>query len=96
SAGSGKTSTIAWTAHDLIKLRSDDGKPIFHKAIIVTDRNVLDSQLQDAVQQIDHQRGLIAAIDREGTSKTKSQQLTEAMLDNTPIIVVTIQTFPYA
>lgn len=96
SAGSGKTSTIAWTAHDLIKLRSDDGKPIFHKAIIVTDRNVLDSQLQEAVQQIDHQRGLIAAIDREGTSKTKSQQLTEAMLDNTPIIVVTIQTFPYA
>ncbi len=96
SAGSGKTSTIAWTAHDLVKLRTDDGKPIFHKAIIVTDRNVLDSQLQDAVQQIDHQRGLIAAIDREGTSKSKSQQLTEAMLDNTPIIVVTIQTFPYA
>ncbi|MEE4208463.1 MAG: DEAD/DEAH box helicase family protein, partial [Parvularcula sp.] len=96
SAGSGKTSTIAWTAHDLVKLRTDDGKPIFHKAIIVTDRNVLDGQLQDAVQQIDHQRGLIAAIDREGTSKSKSQQLTEAMLDNTPIIVVTIQTFPYA
>lgn len=96
SAGSGKTSTIAWTAHDLVKLRTDDGKPIFHKAIIVTDRNVLDSQLQDAVQQIDHQRGLIAAIDREGTSKSKSKQLTEAMLDNTPIIVVTIQTFPYA
>ncbi len=96
SAGSGKTSTIAWTAHDLVKLRSDDGKPIFHKAIIVTDRNVLDGQLQDAVQQIDHQRGLIAAIDREGSSKPKSKQLTEAMLDNTPIIVVTIQTFPHA
>ena len=79
-----------------MKLRTDDGKPIFHKAIIVTDRNVLDGQLQDAVQQIDHQRGLIAAIDREGTSKSKSQQLTEAILDNTPIIVVTIQTFPYA
>jgi type I restriction enzyme R subunit len=96
SAGSGKTSTIAWTAHDLVKLRTDDGQPIFHKAIIVTDRNVLDGQLQDAVQQIDHQRGLIAAIDRENSSKSKSQQLTEAMLDNTPIIVVTIQTFPYA
>lgn len=96
SAGSGKTSTIAWTAHDLVKLRTDDGQPIFHKAIIVTDRNVLDGQLQDAVQQIDHQRGLIAAIDREGSSKSKSQQLTEAMLDNTPIIVVTIQTFPHA
>lgn len=96
SAGSGKTSTIAWTAHDLVKLRTPEGKPIFHKAIIVTDRNVLDGQLQDAVQQIDHQKGLIAAIDREGSSKSKSQQLAEAMLDNTPIIVVTIQTFPYA
>ncbi|EEX15914.1 type III restriction protein res subunit [Citreicella sp. SE45] len=96
SAGSGKTSTIAWTAHDLVKLRQDDGTPVFDAAIIVTDRNVLDGQLQDAVQQIDHQAGLIAAIDREGTSKTKSEQLTEAMLKGTPIIVVTIQTFPFA
>lgn len=96
SAGSGKTSTIAWTAHDLVKLRTDDGKPIFDTAIIVTDRNVLDGQLQDAVQQIDHQKGLIAAIDREKSSKSKSDQLTEAMTKGTPIIVVTIQTFPHA
>lgn len=96
SAGSGKTSTIAWTAHDLIKLRRDDGTPIFDAAIIVTDRNVLDGQLQDAVQQIDHQSGLIAAIDREKSSKSKSEQLTEAMTKGTPIIVVTIQTFPFA
>jgi len=96
SAGSGKTSTIAWTAHDLVKLRQDDGTPIFDAAIIVTDRNVLDSQLQDAVQQIDHQDGLIAAIDRETSSKSKSEQLTDALLKGVPIIVVTIQTFPYA
>ncbi|RDD99821.1 type I restriction endonuclease subunit R [Paracoccus pantotrophus] len=96
SAGSGKTSTIAWTAHDLIKLRKEDGKPIFDAAIIVTDRNVLDGQLQDAVQQIDHQKGLIAAIDREKSSKSKSDQLTDAMTKGTPIIVVTIQTFPFA
>ena len=96
SAGSGKTSTIAWTAHDLIKLRKDDGTPVFNSAIIVTDRTVLDGQLQDAVQQIDHQVGLIAAIDRQTSSKSKSQQLAEAMLKGTPIIVVTIQTFPYA
>ncbi|WP_067105345.1 type I restriction endonuclease subunit R [Sphingopyxis granuli] len=96
SAGSGKTSTIAWTAHDLVKLRQDNGTPIFDAAIIVTDRNVLDSQLQDAVQQIDHQSGLIAAIDRETSSKSKSQQLTDALLKGVPIIVVTIQTFPYA
>lgn len=96
SAGSGKTSTIAWTAHDLIKLRRDDGTPIFNSVIVVTDRTVLDGQLQDAVQQIDHQSGLIAAIDRDTSSKSKSQQLTEALLGGTPIIIVTIQTFPYA
>lgn len=96
SAGSGKTSTIAWVAHDLVKLRRPDGEPIFHTAIIVTDRNVLDGQLQDAVQQIDHQAGLIAAIDREKSSESKTKQLTEAMRKGTPIIVVTIQTFPYA
>lgn len=96
SAGSGKTSTISWTAHDLVKLRRSNGEAIFNSVIIVTDRTVLDSQLQDAVKQIDHQFGVIAAIDRQGSSKSKSQLLTEALLDGTPIIVVTIQTFPYA
>ncbi|MBT4034016.1 MAG: type I restriction endonuclease subunit R [Candidatus Marinimicrobia bacterium] len=96
SAGSGKTSTISWTAHDLIKLRRDNGDAIFNSVIIVTDRNVLDGQLQDAVKQIDHQFGVIAAIDRQKSSKSKSKQLAEALLSGTPIIVVTIQTFPYA
>ncbi|MGO9414633.1 MAG: type I restriction endonuclease subunit R [Syntrophobacteraceae bacterium] len=96
SAGSGKTSTISWTAHDLVKLRRDNGDAIFHSVIIVTDRNVLDSQLQDAVKQIDHQFGVISAIDRQKSSKSKSKQLAEALLAGTPIIVVTIQTFPYA
>jgi type I restriction enzyme R subunit len=57
---------------------------------------VLDGQLQDAVKQIDHQFGVIAAIDRQKSSKSKSQQLADALLAGTPIIVVTIQTFPYA
>lgn len=96
SAGSGKTSTISWTAHDLVKLRRDNGDAIFNSVIIVTDRNVLDGQLQDAVKQIDHQFGVIAAIDRQKSSKSKSKQLAEALLAHTPIIVVTIQTFPYA
>lgn len=96
SAGSGKTSTISWTAHDLVKLRRDNGEAIFSSVIIVTDRNVLDGQLQDAVKQIDHQFGVIAAIDRQKSSKSKSQQLADALLAGTPIIVVTIQTFPYA
>ncbi|MBU3697919.1 type I restriction endonuclease subunit R [Dechloromonas sp.] len=96
SAGSGKTSTISWTAHDLVKLRHDNGDAIFSSVIIVTDRTVLDDQLQDAVKQIDHQFGVIAAIDRQKSSKSKSQQLADALLAGTPIIVVTIQTFPHA
>jgi type I restriction enzyme R subunit len=98
SAGSGKTSTISWLCHSLIRLREDDGKPFFNSIIVVTDRTVLDSQLQDAIQQIDHQKGLIAAINRdskEHAGKTKSKQLEEALLTNKPIIIVTIQTFPH-
>lgn len=96
SAGSGKTSTIAWTAHDLTKLRNEDGKAHFNSVIVVTDRTVLDAQLQDAIQQIDHQFGMIEAIDRKKTNKPKSKQLAEALLNGTPIIIVTIQTFPFA
>lgn len=97
SAGSGKTSTIAWTAHDLIRLRTPKkGEPYFHSVIVVTDRTVLDKQLQDAVQQIDHQKDLIAAIGDKDTGRSKSAELAEAMERGTPIIVVTLQTFPYA
>ncbi|MBH0090414.1 alpha/beta hydrolase [Pseudoalteromonas sp. NSLLW218] len=96
SAGSGKTSTIAWTAHDLTRLRNEEGKAHFNSVIVVTDRTVLDAQLQDAIQQIDHQFGMIEAIDKKKTSKPKSKQLAEALLNGTPIIIVTIQTFPFA
>ncbi len=96
SAGSGKTSTIAWTSHDLIRLRKPDGTALFHSAIVVTDRTVLDRQLQDAVQQIDHQQDLIAAIGDKDTGESKSKELAKALERHTPIIVVTIQTFPYA
>lgn len=96
SAGSGKTSTISWTAHDLIKLRKDNGDATFNSVIIITDRTVLDSQLRDAVKQIDNRDGIIAAIDREKSLKPKSKQLADALLAGTPIIVVTIQTFPWA
>lgn len=96
SAGSGKTNTIAWMAHSLIRVRQPNGEPYFHSAIVVTDRTVLDRQLQDAITQIEHQTGVVKAIDREGSSLPKSQQLAQAMLEGTPIIVCTIQTFPYA
>lgn len=96
SAGSGKTHTIAWMSHALIRLRRLDGEPYFHSVIVVTDRTVLDKQLQEAIAQIDHQIGVVCAIDRQQSSKPKSQQLAEAMLAGVPIIVVTLQTFPWA
>lgn len=96
SAGSGKTSTIAWTAHDLIRLRTVSGDSVFHSVIMVTDRTVLDKQLQDAVQQIDHQHDMIAAIGDKDTGRSKSAELAQALERQTPIIVVTIQTFPHA
>ena len=96
SAGSGKTNTIAWTAHALIRVRRPDGEPYFHSVIVVTDRQVLDQQLQDAIRQIEHQEGVVCAIDRQQSSLPKSQQLAKAMLEGVPIIVCTLQTFPYA
>jgi type I restriction enzyme R subunit len=96
SAGSGKTNTISWTAHELIRIRRPDGEPYFHSVIVVTDRTVLDKQLQDAIAQIEHQTGVVRAIDTESSSLPKSQQLAEAMLAGTPIIVCTLQTFPHA
>lgn len=96
SAGSGKTNTIAWTAHSLIRVRRPDGEPYFHSVIVVTDRQVLDKQLQDAITQIEHQTGVVKAVDRDTSNLPKSQQLAQAMLAGTPIIVCTLQTFPHA
>lgn len=96
SAGSGKTNTIAWTAHSLIRVRQPNGEPFFNSVIVVTDRQVLDQQLQDAIQQIEHQAGVVCAIDREQSNLPKSQQLAKAMLEGVPIIVCTLQTFPHA
>ena len=96
SAGSGKTNTIAWTAHSLVRIRRPDGEPYFHSVLVITDRQVLDKQLQDAIKQIDHQTGLVRAIDREDNNQPKSVQLANAMLEGTPIIICTLQTFPHA
>jgi len=96
SAGSGKTNTISWACHELIRLREADGEAYFNSVIVVTDRTVLDAQLQEAIQQIEHRTGVVRAIDRESSNLPKSQQLAQALLEEVPIIVVTIQTFPFA
>lgn len=93
SAGSGKTNSIAWTAHQLSTLHNNDGKKVFDSVIVVTDRTVLDDQLSSAIQQIDHKTGVVAAIDNKQGSK--STALADALNANKPIIVVTMQTFPF-
>lgn len=87
SAGSGKSNTIAWAAHRAITLHDDADKPVFDTAIIVTDRIVLDRQLQDTVSKLSQTPGLVKTID--GTSK----QLKEALASGARIIVTTIQKF---
>ena len=94
SAGSGKSNSIAWTAHQLASLYADDGSKLFSSVIVVTDRTVLDSQLQDTIYQFEHAQGVVVPITREGTSQSKSEQLAEALSSKTRIIIVTIQTFP--
>lgn len=99
SAGSGKSNSIAWIAHQLAaitKLKGkDQGAPIFRNVIVITDRNVLDSQLQDTIYQFEHQTGVVTRITREEGQGSKSAKLTEALTGKSPIIIVTIQTFPH-
>jgi len=99
SAGSGKTNSIAWTAHRLARLQVDNEKA-FDSVIVVTDRNVLDAQLQEAIKQIDNDAGIVTAIDideaRKQGATSKSGLLAKALTSGKLIIVVTIQTFPFA
>ena len=93
SAGSGKTNSIAWTAHQLSTLHNDNGSKVFDSVIVVTDRTVLDSQLQDAIKQIDTKTGVVVGID--SSSGSKSAALAAALTSGSQIIVVTIQTFGF-
>lgn len=95
SAGSGKTNSIAWTAHQLSSLHGAAGEKVFDSVIVVTDRTVLDDQLQEAIYQIDHKSGVVVPI-KAGTGESKSKQLSAALAEGKPIIIVTIQTFPFA
>jgi type I restriction enzyme, R subunit len=94
SAGSGKSNSIAWVAHQLANLYAEDGTKLFNSVIVVTDRTVLDSQLQDTIYQFEHAHGVVCPITRDIGNQSKSEQLAEALASNTRIIIVTIQTFP--
>lgn len=91
SAGSGKTNSIAWLTYRLASLHDADNNIIFDNIIIVTDRVVVDRQLQKAILGMDHKAGLIRVMDDKCTSADLAYELTH----NTKIIATTIQKFPY-
>ncbi|PIE22901.1 MAG: restriction endonuclease subunit R [Planctomycetota bacterium] len=89
SAGSGKSNSIAWLAHRLANLHGKDDRPVYDAVIVLTDRRVLDQQLQDTIFQFEHQQGLVQKIDQS------SQQLAEALAGGARIIISTIHKFGF-
>ncbi|MDD3769817.1 MAG: type I restriction endonuclease [Sulfuricurvum sp.] len=95
SAGSGKSNSIAWLAHQLSSLHNDQAERIFNSVIVITDRTVLDAQLQETISQFEHKDGVVVRINRDEGEGSKSTQLTDALERGAAIIIVTIQTFPF-
>ena len=89
SAGSGKSNTIAWLAYRLAGLHNEQNERIFDTVIVVTDRRVLDQQLQNTIYQFDHKTGVVERIDKN------SRQLAEALQSGKNIIITTLQKFPF-
>ena len=89
SAGSGKSNSIAWLAHRLASLHSASDEKVFDSVVVVTDRRVLDKQLQDTIYQFEHKQGVVKKIDESST------QLAEALGAGTAIIITTMQKFPF-
>ena len=89
SAGSGKSNSIAWLAHRLSSLHDANDKKIFDSVVVITDRKVLDHQLQDTIYQFDHKEGVVQKIDED------TRQLVTALTTGTPIIISTVQKFPF-
>jgi type I restriction enzyme R subunit len=92
SAGSGKTNTISWTAHFFADLHDAEQNKVFDSVVVISDRNVIDKQLQDAIFGFERTAGVVATI--KGESGSKSAELAKALADGKKIVVCTIQTFP--
>jgi len=90
SAGSGKSNSIAWLTYRLSSLYNDQDKKVFDSVIVITDRNVLDRQLQDTIYQFEHRQGVVQRIDSD------SKQLASAIESGANIIITTLQKFPFA
>jgi len=89
SAGSGKSNSIAWLAHRLASLYTENDEKVFDSIIVVTDRVVLDQQLQNTIYQFEHKQGVVQKID------INSSQLAEALASGVPIVITTLQKFPF-
>ncbi|MFJ5845433.1 type I restriction endonuclease subunit R [Streptomyces sp. NPDC092903] len=96
SAGSGKTNTIGWTAHRLSNLHDHVGRKVFDTVVVITDRTVLDDQMQRAILQIEGKPDYVYNVDKRARTDegSKSRALLKALQDRRRIVVVTIQTFP--
>ncbi len=91
SAGSGKSNTIAWTAHRLSTLHMADDRKVFDKVIVITDRVILDKQLQETIYQFEHARGVVVKIDEDSAQLAKALEGEQAR-----IVITTLQKFPFA
>lgn len=89
SAGSGKSNSIAWLSYRLSSLHDENNNRIFDSVIVITDRKVLDSQLQNTIYQFEHKEGVVRKIDKN------SQQLADALSVGANIVITTLQKFPY-
>ena len=89
SAGSGKSNSIAWLAYQLSSLHNEEDERVFDSVIVITDRRILNQQLQDTIYQFDHKRGVVQKIDKDST------QLAEALDAGVNIIITTLQKFPF-
>ncbi len=94
SAGSGKTNSIAWTVHFFADLHDAEHRKVFDSVIVVSDRNVIDQQLQDAIFDFQRTTGVVTSI--KGVTGSKSKELAGALSGDKKIVVCTIQTFPFA
>ena len=90
SAGSGKSNSIAWLAYRLSSLYHENDSKVFDSVMVITDRNVLDQQLQNTIYQFEHKQGVVQRIDDD------SEQLANAIKNGTNIIITTLQKFPFA
>ncbi len=89
SAGSGKSNSIAWLSYRLSSLHDENDNRIFDSVIVITDRKVLDSQLQNTIYQFEHKEGVVQKIDKD------SQQLADALSVGANIVITTLQKFPF-